>query len=77
VIAVVVRTVETDRAAEALRAAVGLTLRGERVCIVRACALPTDDRRIAKCLSTLVALGHEIDAPMTRIREACAVEVWT
>ena len=71
-IAVVVRTRDPDRAAEALRAAVGLTLRGESVTLV-APSLPMDER-IGRALATLRALNQPLDAPLS---EAERVEVWT
>ena len=73
---VVIRTVDPERAAEALRAAVGLTLRGARVAVVPLVPLP-DDARVARALGTLRALGHVVDATLDVLREADAVEVWT
>lgn len=76
-VAVVVRTTDRDRAAEALRAAVGLTLRGAAVSVIRARPVDESDPRVRKCLSTLGALGHAIDAPASAVRAADAVEVWS
>jgi hypothetical protein len=76
-IAVVIKTSNADRAAEALRAALGLTLRGDRVSVVRARPLPEADVRVAKCLGALEALGHEVDASMAVVHDADAVEVWS
>lgn len=76
-IAVVVRTRDGARAAEALRAAVGLTLRGERVAVVRGVALDEADLKVKRCLATLTALGHDVDAPWSAVRAARVVEVWT
>ena len=73
---VVVRTLDPDRAAEALRAAVGLTLRGARVAVVPLAPLPDDDR-VARALGTLRALGHETEAGLDALAGAAAVEVWT
>lgn len=74
---VVIRTRARDRAAEALRAAVGLTLRGDRVDVVRVAPLDEADPRVRRCLGTLAALGHGVDAPLGALREADAVEVWS
>lgn len=76
-IAVVIKTSNADRAAEALRAAVGLTLRGDRVSVVRVRPLPESDTRVARALGALAALGHEVDASMAVVHEADAVEVWS
>jgi len=76
-IAVVIKTSNADRAAEALRAAVGLTLRGDRVSVVRVRPLPETDARVARALGALAALGHEVDASMAVVHEADAVEVWS
>ncbi len=75
-IAVVVRTLDPARAVEALRAAVGLTLRGDRVVVVPLAPLP-DDERVARALGTLRALGHAVDAGPEILAQADAVEVWT
>jgi hypothetical protein len=75
-IAVVIKTSNADRAAEALRAAVGLTLRGDRVSVVRVRPLPEADARVARALGALAALGHEVDASMACVHDADAVEVW-
>jgi len=75
-IAVVIKTSNADRAAEALRAAVGLTLRGDRVSVVRVRPLPETDSRVARALGALAALGHEVDASMAVVHDADAVEVW-
>jgi hypothetical protein len=76
-VTIVVRTTDRDRAAEALRAAVGLTLRGAAVSVVRARPIDESDPRVKKCLHTLSSLGHAIDAPPAAARAANAVEVWT
>ena len=76
-IAVVIKTSNADRAAEALRAAVGLTLRGDRVSVIRVRPLPESDSRVSRCLGTLAALGHEVDASMAVVHDADAVEVWS
>jgi tRNA 2-thiouridine synthesizing protein A len=56
--------------AEALRAAVGLTLRGDRVTLVGA---PPEGRAVA----TLAAMGHRVDGGLEDIARADVVEVWT
>jgi hypothetical protein len=76
-VAVVIKTSNADRAAEALRAAVGLTLRGDRVSVVRVRPLPESDLRVARALGALAALGHEVDASMAVVHDADAVEVWS
>jgi hypothetical protein len=76
-IAVVIKTSNADRAAEALRAAVGLTLRGDRVSVIRVRPLPESDARVARALGALAALGHEVDASMAVVHDADAVEVWS
>ena len=76
-IAVIVRTTEPRRVAEALRGAVGLTLRGDRVRVALASEAPPDDRAIA----TLTSFGHEVrvgdDAVAELVRAADAIEVWS
>lgn len=78
-IAVVIRASRADRAAEALRAAIGLGLRGERVCVVQCTPLP-DDPRIERAVRTLEALSRPVlpAAELVRaVRAASRVEVWT
>jgi hypothetical protein len=65
------------RAAEALRAAVGLTLRGAKVSVVRLCPLDEQDAFVKRCLGTLRERGHDADAPASALRNARVVEVWT
>lgn len=76
-IVVVIRTTDERRQAEAMRAAVGLTLRGDRVRVVQAAPVAGEHPDVARCLGTLRALGQDVDAPMTAVHEAGAVEVWT
>jgi hypothetical protein len=76
-IAVVLDTADTGRAAEALRAAVGLTLRGDRVVVVMLRRADPKDARVAKSIATLRALGHEVGASLAAVETADAVEVWT
>jgi hypothetical protein len=73
---VVVVVANPARAAEALRAAVGLTLRGDRVAVVPPAAWP-DDPRVVRALATLRGLGHDVAAPATAAATAHAVEVWS
>jgi hypothetical protein len=80
-IAVLLRTATAARAAEALRGAVGLTLRGDRV-IVATGGAPPDvlaDPRVARGLATLGVGGHAVvaDDGAALVRTADAVEVWT
>jgi hypothetical protein len=83
-IAVVIATGDHARAAEALRAAVGLGLRGDAVSV--AFAHPGGHQRIAgqpaadKALATLELLGQRLvdaEALPELLATANAVEVWT
>jgi hypothetical protein len=82
-IAVIVRAADPDRVAEALRAAVGLGLRGDRVHVVLAAGAVAGHGQAARALATLRMLGHEVDmdagaaAEASAVRAADAVEVWT
>jgi hypothetical protein len=80
-LAVVLRTITADRAAEAVRAAVGLTLRGDRVIVATGGAPPAvlADPRVDRALATLRVLGHTVtDADGADLaRTADALEVWT
>ncbi len=69
---VIVRTTDPHRQAEALRAALGLTLRGARVHVVVGELLTPLARRSAE---TLVSFGHVVDGEL--VLDADAVEVWT
>jgi hypothetical protein len=88
-IAIIVRTADPDRLSEALRAAVGLGLRGDRVHVVLG-ALPAPDTPAARALATLRMLGHAVDSieagaagdsieagAAGAVRAADAIEVWT
>jgi tRNA 2-thiouridine synthesizing protein A len=68
--------VATDQPAEALRAAVGLTLRGDRVSVVWRAPVPDDDG-VRRALGTLEALGHATSAPESAVCQADAVEIWS
>jgi tRNA 2-thiouridine synthesizing protein A len=72
-IAVVVETRDPAHAAEAIRAAVGLTLRGDRVHVVPRAPLP-EDARSQRALATLRAMGHEV-GPLSG--QPDVVEVWS
>jgi hypothetical protein len=74
-IAVVVRTRDPHRQAEALRAALGLTLRGARVEVV------VDDPLLTplaeRAAATLRSFGYPVGADRSVLDRADAVEVWT
>jgi hypothetical protein len=77
---VIVRSADEARVSEALRAAVGLTLRGARVTVYRdGAAAAVTSARIVKAVETLRLLGFAVHdgAPGLALREADAVEVWT
>jgi hypothetical protein len=81
-IVVVVMATGADRVAEALRAAVGLGLRGDPVdALLVGDPLP-EDPRIARALGTLERLGRPariatLEEARAAARTARAVEVWT
>jgi len=79
-ILVVVRTRDPHRQAEALRAALGLTLRGARVTVAVDDPLATALAR--RAADTLRAFGHTVgpasgDRLATALARADRVEVWT
>lgn len=79
-VVVVVDCGRRERAAEALRAAVGLGLRGDRVRVFLR-REPPEDRGAARALATLEELGRPAergdDRALARaLRRADAVEVW-
>jgi hypothetical protein len=81
-IAVIVRSREPRRIAEALRGAVGLTLRGDRVRVALAPDVPrTGDRDVVRAIATLTSFGHPVShddgAIAAALAEADAVEVWS
>ncbi|WP_428262948.1 hypothetical protein [Haliangium sp.] len=87
-IAVVVAGADPERVAEALRAAVGLSLRGDRVEVALAVRPGRADPRVTRAVATLRALGHrvhdlgddsaEASAHLRALVHAAdAVEVWT
>ncbi len=74
--AVVVRN--EGRAAEALRAAVGLTLRGARVTVVVATSLALPDHEaVRRAIGTLEALGQTVTTSLAALDGVEAVEVWS
>lgn len=76
-IVVIVRTRDPHRQAEALRAALGLTLRGSRVQVI--VDAPYTTPLAQRAADTLVSFGHQVGPGdvATAIRAADAVEVWT
>lgn len=75
-IVVVVDTREPHRQAEALRAALGLTLRGARVEVVVAEPLLTP--LATRAADTLRAFGHPVGVELAdALARADRVEVWT
>ncbi len=76
-IAIVIATPDPARAAEALRAAVGLGLRGDRVAVSPLHAIDASDPRTPRLIAALRSHGVRLDAPLSITAEADAVEVWT
>ena len=73
---VVVRTTVPHRQAEALRAALGLTLRGAKVEVVVTGPLLTP--LAERAAATLASFGHAITSDVEgALARATAVEVWT
>ena len=74
-IAVIARTRDPHRQSEALRAALGLTLRGARVvvCVDEPLLTPLAERAAA----TLASFGHRVGVPLAEALAADIVEVWT
>ena len=74
-ILVVARTRDPHRQAEALRAALGLTLRGAAVEVIvdEPLLTPLAERAAA----TLRSFGHVVGADAGALARADAVEVWT
>jgi hypothetical protein len=79
---VVVRAGDPARVAEALRAALGLTLRGDPVLALVDAGAPLSPAA-ERAAATLRSFGHEVlvgappDTVAARVRAARAVEVWT
>ncbi len=78
-IAVVLATDDLPRAREALRAAVGLSLRGDAVRVVLAVEPARDDPDVQRALSALQEFGHIVSRGnvAAAVRDVDAVEVWT
>jgi hypothetical protein len=79
-LAVVIRATDPFRVAEALRAAIGLGLRGAGVRVVTEHALPTDYPPVDRAVGTLEQLGTSVDVSgdmRDAIERSDAVEVWT
>jgi hypothetical protein len=85
-IVVVVATSDVPRAREALRAAVGLSLRGDRIHVVVpafATGVGRGGTPAQLAIATLAELGHRVTAPAEpdevaeAVRAADAVEVWS
>jgi len=78
-IAVVLATDDLPRARDALRAAVGLSLRGAVVTVLLAVEPPADDPQIQRALAALREFGHSVSrgSAATVVSDADAVEVWT
>lgn len=75
-ILVVVRTRDPHRQSEALRAALGVTLRGARVEVVVEEPLLTP--LAARSAATLRAFGHVVGVDLAEaVARASVVEVWT
>jgi hypothetical protein len=86
---IVIRAAAPPRIAEALRAALGLGLRGDQVRVLAPPLAPLPDgpaRALAlRAVATLGALGHPVEtiasaddpAIAAAIRDVDAVEVWT
>jgi hypothetical protein len=79
---VVITARDRERVAEALRAAIGLGLRGDPVETLLVAAPLPEDPRIERALGTLERLGRParittIDEVRAAARSARAVEVWT
>jgi hypothetical protein len=75
-IAVIVRSPDSARVAEALRGAVGLTLRGDRVEVVLCAGAAAPDPR---AVATLTSFGYPVTAgdPAELLARADAIEVWS
>lgn len=75
-ILVIARSTDPHRQAEALRAALGLTLRGAKVEVVVGELLTPLAKRAADTLRSFGYAVHDID-PREALERADAVEVWT
>lgn len=75
-VVVIIRATEPNRVREALRAAVGLGLRGDRV-RVHASALDLDDPWVSRAVAMLAQLGRPVQSEPAQLTDADVVEVWT
>lgn len=75
-ILVIARSTDPHRQAEALRAALGLTLRGAKVEVVVGELLTPLAKRAADTLRSFGYAVHDVD-PREALERAGAVEVWT
>ncbi len=76
-IAVMVTATSTARAREALRGAIGLSLRGDRVVAVLAGAQPDDDAAFRRHRTMLAEFGHAVTTDPAGADAADVVEVWS
>lgn len=75
-ILVICRTTDPHRQAEALRAALGVTLRGQRVEVIVSGPLLTPLAQ--RAAETLRSFGHVVGAELAEaLPRATTVEVWT
>ncbi len=74
-ILVIARTIDPHRQAEALRAALGLTLRGARVEVVVTGPLLTP--LAERAAATLRSFGFTVGTDLSALATADVVEVWT
>lgn len=76
-IAVILATSDLARQREAMRAAVGLGLRGDRVTVVAHAEPADDDPHVGRALATLAQLGQRVARGRDAPGDADIVEVWT
>ena len=83
-ILVIVQTSTAQRTSEALRAALGLCLRGDHIhVLIEKSAQPfveNNHAMISRSLATLRELGHRVSPPgqlHTALRSADVIECWT
>ena len=74
-IGIIARTRDPHRQSEALRAALGLTLRGARVVV--AVDEPLLTPLAERAAATLRSFGHRVGVAIDEALAADAVEVWT
>ncbi|MEZ4359343.1 MAG: hypothetical protein R3B48_04120 [Kofleriaceae bacterium] len=73
---IIVAASEPARVDEALRAALGVTLRGARVTVWLDDARPLGPQA-RRAVAALQSFGHEVVPPGNALPDADAVEVWT